>query len=145
MAWGCIVFLAVCSNWNLSDFELSRYLGPALLPPEEVSVLIGVQCLPCLFLLLVPESLCSDYSLLVEPRVLSSALDRHGTNELLYFVCQALPARLLVLLQGSDDLVQSKRKRNQHEMDRLSRQTDTRGWACGSVGVDGNRRQQFLG
>lgn len=87
-------------------FEHSQSLSQALLSPEEPWGC--VQCLPCLFCLQIPESPCDPLPFAV--RDLSSALEGHGPNELLYFVSQALPPSLLILLQSSDELGREQEK-----------------------------------
>lgn len=62
-----------------------------------------------LFSLLIPKSPCKPLPFAVcELRGHSSALNRHGTNKLLYFVCQTLPTCLFILLQSPNELVQRK-------------------------------------
>lgn len=74
-------------------------------------VCVCVQRLSCFSSLLIPESPCNPLPFAVrERRSLSSALDRHGTDKLLYFVRQTLPTRLLVLLQSPDELVRETQK-----------------------------------
>lgn len=103
-------------------FERSQSLGQALLSPEEPWGC--VQCLPCLLSLQIPESPCDP--LPFAARDLSSALEGHGPNELLYFVRQALPPSLLILLQSPDELGEKTAKGK--KMDQREKSVRGRGW-----------------
>lgn len=88
----------------------SQSMGQSALPPEEPWYSC-VQRLSCLFSLLIPESPCNPLPFAVrEHHGRPSALDGHGTNQLLYFVRQALPACLLILLQSPDELGRKKQQ-----------------------------------
>lgn len=108
-----LLFLPVQTG-SCMIFEHSQSLGQALLPPEEPWG--HVQCLPCLFSLHIPESPCDPLPFAV--RDLSSALKGHGPNELLYFVSQALPPSLLILLQSPDELRRKQKKGKKEESER---------------------------
>lgn len=95
-------------------------MGQSALPPEEPWYSC-VQRLSCLFSLLIPKSPCSPLPFAVRGHHSHpSALDGHGTNQLLYFVRQALPTCLFILLQSPNELGrkkqqgEKKRERSQH-------------------------------
>lgn len=78
----------------------------SLCSPEKS---LGIYMCPAPFLLVLPlnsRESCNPLPFAVrEHRNLSSALNRHGTNKLLYFVCQTLPTCLFILLQSPNELV----------------------------------------
>lgn len=118
----CFVFLIFLPFQTRSRVILSAASPWAIPAPLDERGCWGVQCLsacspsesPGIRAMLLPLAVRVHCSL-------PSALNGHGTNELLYFVCQTLPPCLFVLLQSPNELTQKeKRKRNQRE---------SKGWA----------------
>lgn len=148
--WDALSFFSSClfkpdPVW----FGTQSVLGPVSAPFRRALVFICVQRLPCLFSLWIPESLCNPLPFAAsEHRNLSSALNRHGTNELLYFVCQTLPTCLFILLQSPNELVQKKEEEKTQEKESVCesgrwRWAGSKMWATwnGDVWNLNNKRQ----